>query len=87
MNFSTVGNSPLQNNQDSKRYKDFCENYGWLRLSKRLLAALALIIVHSIYLGQPVRASAAPLVVRVCNLSGGVVYVRQYPHPALFLDS
>ena len=57
-------------------YLDLCENCGWLRLSKHLLATLALIIVHSIYKGQLVWASAAPLVMRICNLSIGVAYVR-----------
>ena len=44
-------------------------------LSKRLLAALALIIVHSVYKGQLVRALVAPLVMRMCTLSRGVAYV------------
>ena len=37
---------------------------------------MALIIVRSIYVGQPVWTLAAPLVVHMHNLSGGVPYVR-----------
>ena len=45
-------------------------------LSKRLLAALALIVVHSIYMEKVGQASAAPLIMRMHKLSGGVAYER-----------
>ena len=61
--------------QFAVKFKNYCKICGWLMLSKRLLAALALIIVHSVYKGQLVRALVAPLVMRMCTLSRGVAYV------------
>ena len=44
-----------------------------------LLAALALIIVHSIYKGQLMQDLATPLVMRMHNCKTGAAYVGQYP--------
>ena len=52
-----------------------CKNYYWLKLSKRLLATLALIIVHSIYKGHLMEDSAAPLVLHMHNQSRCVAYI------------
>ena len=45
-------------------------------LVKQLLAALALIAVHSIYIVQLMRASAAPFVMHMHNYQRGVANVR-----------
>ena len=59
-----------------------CKNYAEKRFCYRLLAALALIIVYSIYIGQLVRASAAPLVMRMRNCQRDVANVRYCSYPA-----
>ena len=53
-----------------------CKNCSWSGLGKRLLATLALIILHSIYVGQLVRVLAAALVTHMCSLLRGVAYVQ-----------
>ena len=40
-------------------------------MNYRLLATLVLIIVHSIYMGQVVQASMAPLAMRICDYLKG----------------
>ena len=45
-------------------------------VSECLLATLALIIVHSLYIQKIVQASPAPLVRDMFDCSRGVVYIR-----------
>ena len=60
-----------------------CRNYGWLRLNKHLFPALALIIVHSIYIRQLMQASAASPVMHICKCKRDVACVRYCPYTAL----
>ena len=46
------------------------------------ILASALLAMHSIYIGQLLWPAAAPLIVHMCVLLGGVAIVYDYPHPA-----
>ena len=52
------------------------KNHAWLKFSYCLLAALDLIIVHSVYVGQLLRASAASLIMHKHRRKRGVAYER-----------
>ena len=56
--------------------KFIVKNYVLLKFSCHLLAALALIVVCSICLGQLLQASAAPFIMHMCRHQGGVAYLR-----------
>ena len=47
------------------------------------IPALALLAMHSIYIGQLLRPTAAPLMVRMCARLEGVAIICDYPHPAV----
>ena len=66
-------------------YVILCKHYVWLKFCYHLLAAMALIIGHSIYIGQLMQASTAPLITRMGKHQRGVAYVRQNPYPAFEL--
>ena len=46
------------------------------------MAALALILMHSLHIWEILRASPTPIVMRMCDCSSGLAYVRYYPYPA-----
>ena len=48
------------------------------------MADLALIVVHSIYIGQIVWTLSASLVMRMRDWLGGVAYIQHCPNPAQY---
>ena len=58
-----------------------CENYIGVSLSKCLFTALALIAMHSTYIGQIVRSLSSILIMRNHNSQTGVASLRSYPYP------
>ena len=52
-----------------------CKNFVWLKFNYHPLASLALIAVCSIYIGQLLQASAAPLIIHMHKHLRGVANV------------
>ena len=55
---------------------NYRQNYAWWKFCYRLLAALAPIVVCSIYIGQLLWDSPAPLIKFMCKYQRGVAYAR-----------
>ena len=52
----------------------YCKNYANVRFKLTFIQALALVTMRSTYIGQPVRASAAPLILHMRACLGGLTY-------------
>ena len=51
-------------------------------VKQMFIPALALLAMHSIYIGQLLRSAAAPLIMCMHARLGGVAIMCDYPHPA-----